>query len=468
MRLSLSVRLALTFSVIAVLSLSVVGVTLFSALSRQVYQQDDLGIVLATRHLRRLATELDTADDVRVHQERLVSLVLGDPALAMRIETAAGKALIDYDPPQIRMIALSATPATERIVTEQIQRWAAAGAIPVRGVASKATLHDGSSVKISVARSMGDRAQLLDYYRNVIWATVGSAGLIAVALCYFLVRRALAPLRVIVRSAHAITAEHLDSHIDVSGAPPELYDLAQSLNAMLQRLKQGFDRLWQFTADLAHDLRTPIGNMRGASEVALTRSRSTADYQALLVSNIEECDRVSRMIENVLFLARAESPQFALRRAVFDAGHELARIAEYFEGVSAEAGVDVRVAGQARLYADSELFRRAVSNLLANALRYTPRGKAVSMTAAESDQGVSIRVENPGEGIAPQDLAKVFDRFYRGDKARSNSGGSTGLGLAIVKTIVEIHGGTARASSEAGGITIFELRFPPCRAQDSE
>jgi two-component system, OmpR family, heavy metal sensor histidine kinase CusS len=174
------------------------------------------------------------------------------------------------------------------------------------------------------------------------------------------------------------------------------------------------------------------------------------------------------MIENVLFLARAESPQFALRRAVFDAGHELARIAEYFEGVSAEAGVDVRVAGQARLYADSELFRRAVSNLLANALRYTPRGKAVSMTAAESDQGVSIRVENPGEGIAPQDLAKVFDRFYRGDKARSNSGGSTGLGLAIVKTIVEIHGGTARASSEAGGITIFELRFPPCRAQDSE
>jgi two-component system heavy metal sensor histidine kinase CusS len=235
---------------------------------------------------------------------------------------------------------------------------------------------------------------------------------------------------------------------------------------MLQRLKQGFDRLWQFTADLAHDLRTPIGNMRGASEVALARSRSTADYQALLVSNIEECDRVGRMIENVLFLARAESPQFALHRAVFDAGQELTRIAEYFEGISAEAGVDVRVAGQARLCADSELFRRAVSNLLANALRYTPRGQAVSMTAVESDQGVSISVVNPGEGIAAQDLAKVFDRFYRGDKARSNSAGSTGLGLAIVKTIVEIHGGTVLASSDPGGMTKFELRFPPGRAGD--
>jgi two-component system heavy metal sensor histidine kinase CusS len=476
MRLSLSARLALTFSLIAILSLSVVSVTLFSALSRQVYQQDDLGIVLATRHLRRLAAELDTADDVRVHQERLVALVLGDPALAMRIEAgsaaanaALGTALIDYDPPHIRMIALSATPETERIGTWQIQRWTAIGAIPVRGIASIATLHDGSSVKISVARSMGDRTQLLDYYRRIIWVTAGSAGLIAVALCYFLVRRALAPLRVIVSSARAITTEHLDSHIDVRGAPPELLDLAQSLNAMLQRLKQGFDRLWQFTADLAHDLRTPIGNMRGASEVALTRSRSTADYQALLVSNIEECDRVSRMIENVLFLARAESPQFALHRAVFDAGQELTRIAEYFEGISSEAGVDVRVVGQARLYANSELFRRAVSNLLANALRYTPRGQAVSMTAAESDDhGVSISVANPGEGIAPQDLAKVFDRFYRGDKARGNSGGSTGLGLAIVKTIVEIHGGTALASSEPGGVTKFELRFPPRSARDSD
>ena len=148
MRLSLSARLALTFSLIAILSLSIVGVTLFSALSRQVYRQDDLGIVLATRHLRRLAAELDSAEDVRVHQERLVALVLGDPALAMRIEAGAaaaastvvgvpagaalGTALIDYDPPHIRMIALSATPETERIGTWQIQRWTAIGAIPVR------------------------------------------------------------------------------------------------------------------------------------------------------------------------------------------------------------------------------------------------------------------------------------------------------------------------------------------------
>jgi two-component system heavy metal sensor histidine kinase CusS len=463
MRLSLSARLALIFSLISILSLSLVGVILFDALSDRVYEQDDLGIVLATRHLRRLAAELDTAADLREHQERLVSLVLGDPALAMRIEAADGAMLIDYDPPHIQMVSLPATKATERVVTGQIQHWTAAGTVPVRGVASMATLHDGSSVKISVARSMSDRALLLDNYRNVIWATVTSTALAAVVLCYLLVKRALAPLRAITASAQLITAERLDSRIDIRGSPLELYDLAQVLNAMLKRLQLGFDRLWQFTADLAHDLRTPIGNMRGASEVALARPRSATEYQALLASNIEECDRVSRMIENILFLARAESPQFALHRTEFDAGEELQRVAEYFEGISADSGIQVQVSGHVILCAERELFRRAVSNVLANALRYTAKGQTISITASPTDQGVTIVVQNPGPGIAFSDLAHVFDRFYRGDKARSNSGDSTGLGLAIVKTILEIHGGTAHARSEVGGVTTFELQFPAMR-----
>ncbi|HEY3852708.1 MAG TPA: heavy metal sensor histidine kinase [Steroidobacteraceae bacterium] len=460
MRLSLSARLALIFSLIVILSLSVVGVILFDALSDRVYVQDDLNIVLAARHLRRLAAELDTTAGIQEHQERLVSLVLGDPALAMRVEGADGRALIDYDPPHMPMIDLRATPATQRVVSEQVQDWTSTGGVPARGVATMATLRDGSSVKISVARSMSDRATLLDNYRAVIWGTVTSAALAAVALCYVLVRRALAPLRTIAASAHGITAERLDSRIDVSRAPLELHDLAEALNAMLRRLQLGFDRLWQFTADLAHDLRTPIANMRGASEVALTRDRSTSDYQALLASNIEECDRVSRMIENVLFLARAENPQFALHRAEFDAGEELQRIADYFEGIAADKSVQVQVSGRARLYAERELFRRAVSNLLANALRYTPVGQTITMAAAQSDSGVAITVQNPGECIPPGELEKLFDRFYRGDKARSNSGTSAGLGLAIVKTIVEIHGGNAHARSDAQGVTTFELQFP--------
>jgi two-component system heavy metal sensor histidine kinase CusS len=229
---------------------------------------------------------------------------------------------------------------------------------------------------------------------------------------------------------------------------------------MLLRLQQGFDRLWQFTTDLAHDLRTPIGNMRGASEVALTRVRSASEYQALLASNIEECDRVTRMIESVLFLARAESPHFALTRATFDASEELHRIGEYFEGLAAEAGVDICIRGEARINAEQELFRRAISNLLANALRYTPAGATISITVTAASEGTSVAVQNAGTGIAPADVGKVFERFYRADTSRTDSGMASGLGLAIVKTIMDLHGGRASVRSEVGGLTTFELYFP--------
>ena len=459
-RLSLNARLALLFVFIVTFCLSIVGVILFDALSRHIYAREDLSIVLAARHLRRLAAEMDDFDAVRDHQARLVLLVLGDPALAMKIEASDGTSLVHYNPPHLPIPALTPTPESQRIVTEQLRHWISTDDTPVRGVATLTTLRNQATVKISVARSMSDRAAMLAQYRSLIWITGGLAVLAAVVLSLVLIRHALEPLQQIAASARDVTPERLDARIDVQHAPAELQELALSLNAMLLRLQRGFDRLWQFTTDLAHDLRTPIGNMRGASEVALTRVRSPSEYQALLASNIEECDRVTRMIESVLFLARAESPHFALKRVSFDAAEELHRIGEYFEGLAAEAGVDIRIRGDARVSAERDLFRRAVGNLLANALRYTPAGGAIVLTAAASPEGTWITVENPGTGIAPGDLEKVFERFYRADASRSNSGTSTGLGLAIVKTIMELHGGHASVRSDASGLTTFVLYFP--------
>jgi two-component system heavy metal sensor histidine kinase CusS len=459
-RLSLNARLALLFASIVTFCLVVVGTILFNALSRQIYAQDDLNIVLSARHLRRLAAEMDDLAAVREHQARLVSLVLGDAALALKIDSSDGTSLIDYDPPHLPLMNLAATPQNQRIVTEHLQRWISAEDVPMRGIATLATLRDGSAVKISVARSMQDRALMLEQYRSLIWMTEGSAVLIAIVLSLLLIRRALKPLQNIADSARGITPERLDARIDVQRAPTELHALAVSLNAMLLRLQQGFDRLWQSTTDLAHDLRTPIGNMRGASEVALTRVRSAPEYQALLASNIEECDRVTRMIESVLFLARAESPHFALKRTTFDASEELHRIGEYFEGLAAEGGVDISIRGEARINAERELFRRAISNLLANALRYTPAGATIVIAVTASSAGTSIAVQNAGTGIAPADVGKIFERFYRADASRTDSGMASGLGLAIVKTIMDLHGGRASVQSEVGGLTTFELYFP--------
>jgi two-component system heavy metal sensor histidine kinase CusS len=459
-RLSLNARLALLFTFIVTFCLAVVGVILFDALSDQVYAQDDLSIVLSARHLRRLAAEMDGIAAVREHQARLVSLVLGDSALALKVDAIDGAPLIDYDPPHLPIVVLNATPANQRIVTQQLQHWISAEDTPMRGIATFATLRDGSTVKITVVRSMRDRALMLAQYRSLIWTTEGLAVITAIVLSLLLIRRALRPLQQIAASARSITPERLDARIDVQTAPAELQNLAMSLNAMLLRLQTGFDRLWQFTTDLAHDLRTPIGNMRGASEVALTRLRSQSEYQALLASNIEECDRLTRMIESVLFLARAESPHFALKRTTFDASEELHRIGEYFEGLAADEGVAISIRADVTVHAERELFRRAVSNLLANALRYTSPGGTILLTAAASEEGTSITVQNPGVGIGPDDLGKVFERFYRADESRSNSGAATGLGLAIVRTIMELHGGRASVRSELGGLTIFELYFP--------
>jgi two-component system heavy metal sensor histidine kinase CusS len=240
-----------------------------------------------------------------------------------------------------------------------------------------------------------------------------------------------------------------------------------ALNAMLERVDRGFQHLSRFTADLAHDMRTPLGNMRGATEVALARPRSTEEYESLLASNLEECDRLARMIENVLFLARAEHPQFVKHMREFDAGQELTRIAEYFEGIADDANVSVQVSGSAMLTADLELFRRAVSNLLANAIRYTPRGGEIALDVHAFADRVRVTVSNQGQPIASEHLERIFDRFYRIDPSRSalpssgvsqGSPGSTGLGLAIVRTIMELHGGTVHAQSDARS-TRFVLTF---------
>jgi len=459
MRLSLTARLTITFVVITVACFSVVGLLLFKEVSRRIYIHDQTNIMLDARHLRRLAEELQSPDDLVAHKDRLIALVLGDNANGLRVLDRGGKLLIDHVPMGYTLPVQPVVPADQRIVPDSIQSWQDSSGNAIRGVATAATLKDGEQVTIAVARSLADRTALLAKYRSDVLLSLLTGLLVAVLLSFVLVRRALRPLREMAESASAITAQRLSTRMPLQDAPTELLALAASLNDMLARLEQGFARVWQFTVDLAHDLRTPIGNLRGANEVALTRRRSLDEYETLLGSNIEECDRVSRTIESVLFLARAESPQFAMQRVEVDTELELQRIADYFEGLSAEAGVMIEVDASATVHADRDLFRRAVNNLLSNALRYTPQGESIHLRAIHTEQGVDISVENPGKGIEPEHLDKLFDRFYRVDRSRSDSASSTGLGLSIVKSIMELHGGSVSVRSHAG-VTCFTLHFP--------
>jgi len=461
-RMSLKARLTGTFALITVVCFSIVGFVLFEAVSQRVYAQDETNLVLSVRHLRRFIAELDSTQEVIAHQERLVAGVLGDTANALRISDGTGRTLVDHNPSALPMAMSNTVPVTQRITQDGIRSWNDTHGKEIRGISAIATLRDGSTVTVTVARSLADRAALLSRYRRDTATALLLGMLCAVALSYLLVHRALRPLRAMERSASSVTAHRLSTRMPLENAPTELHNLTTALNDMLTRLEEGFDRVWQFTVDLAHDLRTPIGNLRGANEVALNKTRSVAEYEALLGSNIEECDRVSRKIESVLFLARAESPHFALQRVVIDLGDELALLADYYEGIASDAGVIIHAQADAGavLYVDRELFRRAVSNLLSNALKYTPSGGTIHLLAAKTDAGVSVTVENPGPGIPPEHRDKIFDRFYQVDRSRSDSATSTGLGLSIVKIIMELHRGSVDVASEPGAVTRFTLNFP--------
>jgi two-component system heavy metal sensor histidine kinase CusS len=462
---SLTATLALAFAGTTLAVFALVGSYVYTALAHEVSTQDDQDIVLAARHMRRLTQELANAPDLTQHRERLESLVLGNEALSAEVVDSSGRVLMQHNLSSAALgIAWPAAQldASEQIMAASITALTASDGTPFRRVATEAKLADGSSVKIVVMRNVADRWLLLRKYRDRLFLASGAGALLAFLMSYLLIRQSLKPLRDIARSAADFTTDNLSARIEVRKVPRELETLIASLNGMFSGFEHGFNRLSRFTADLAHDMRTPLANLRGSTEVALARPRSSEEYQTLLASNLEECDRLSRMIENVLFLARAEHPHFSRQLLEFDADEELLKIADYFEGIAEDAGIRIRVTGHARLKADIELFRRAVSNLLANAVRFTPRNAEIMVSVAERDGAVRVEVANEGIPLDANLLERVFDRFYRADPSRTNgasASGSTGLGLAIVRTIMELHGGKVHAESEPQG-TRFILTFP--------
>jgi two-component system heavy metal sensor histidine kinase CusS len=227
---------------------------------------------------------------------------------------------------------------------------------------------------------------------------------------------------------------------------------------MLDRLEDSFTRLSQFSADLAHELRTPIGNMLGEAQVALTRQRSAEEYRSVIESTAAECERLSRIIDNLLFLARAESAEQQVERSSFDGRAALEKMASFYQTAAEDRHVNIACSGEGQIFADPALFNRAVGNLIDNALRFTTDGGNIHILIGTRGGRTEVSVRDTGSGIAPEHLPRVFDRFYRGDASRSSAG--TGLGLALVKSIVDLHGGSARIESELGRETTVTLTFP--------
>jgi two-component system, OmpR family, heavy metal sensor histidine kinase CusS len=298
-------------------------------------------------------------------------------------------------------------------------------------------------------------------YRRKLFTVLGSSLVFAGLAGALVTRTGLRPLRAIAHTTQRITASNLAERLHPAEWPAELRELAAAFDAMLDRLQDSFGRLTEFSANIAHALRNPINNLRGEAEVALGHGRTAEEYQQILGSSLEECERLARMIDSLLFIARTDNPDASIERSVIAARRELDAVQEFYEALAAETEVAVVCEGDATLTGDPMLFRRAVSNLLANALKHTPRtGRVVLAAANLPDGSAEIRVSDTGDGIPAEHLPRIFDRFYRADDSRNRRTGGAGLGLAICKAIADAHGGSLEVSSAIGKGSAFTLRIP--------
>jgi len=315
---------------------------------------------------------------------------------------------------------------------------------------------------LQVILELAQDETLLTEYQQTL-AGVLLLGALASGLAGFWVtRRGLRPLHKITETIQNINAHQLNEQVDSEKWPREIALLAKAFDEMLGRLDHSFGQLSQFSADLAHELRTPINNLMGESEVTLSRSRDTDECRTILESNMEEYSRIARMIDELLFLARAENPKTEINCATLKLEHEFQAIKDFYEGLASDQQVEIVCnANQTEVYADPSLLRRILSNLISNALRYTTSQGMITLSAVYSPHHtVTITICDTGEGIDPEFLPHIFDRFFRADQSRHRDSQGSGLGLAIVKSIMDRHSGDISISSKLHQGTTVQLNFP--------
>ena len=313
---------------------------------------------------------------------------------------------------------------------------------------------------VQVAVDVSDDQELLALYRmGTVLVLV--AGLGACALTSFvIVRRGLRPLQEVMETTERITVNQLHERLVATQWPKELVELATSFNFMLARLDRAFQRVSRASSTLAHQLRTPVNNLIGEADVALSRGRSTDEYRAVLESAMEEYQRLAKIIDTLLFFTRIDNPHHKLKLERFDAGTEVQKIIDFFEPLALEAEVDLSHTGTALVTANQTLFGQALGNLLSNALQHTVPGGRVTVTIENTDHAAVISVSDSGHGIIADDLPHVMEPFYRSEGSRSNRKSGMGLGLSIVRSIVEWHDGQVKIASTLGVGTTVTLWLP--------
>ena len=277
-------------------------------------------------------------------------------------------------------------------------------------------------------------------------------------LGWFATWRGLRPVQKMAKVAEGISAQHLSERLEVEHTPTELKSLAIAFNAMLDRLESALEKLSDFSSDLAHEIRTPINNLMTQTQVCLARNRDIGTYQEILFSNLEEFERLARMVSGMLFLAKAEHGLNLQNLQNIDLIKEVTALFDFYDALAAEKNMTLQQTGSGNVKGDPAMLRRALSNLLSNAVKYGNKNSTIQIKLQQNLDNTIFSIENEGPEISPEQLSRLFDRFYRTDASRQRTEEGTGLGLAITKSILDMLGATIQAESLNGRI-IFTIVF---------
>jgi len=458
---SLTLRAALSFALISCLVVSGLGLYLYSSVRQSLELRADYTLIGRVERFRQLLHDLY---NVRQMEDRpaLFESMLGNEQDVRIFRRVGEPPFINVNPARMMPPDMTPVPITQNLTLGDLHTGRHPDGIRVRWVSALAETGDGgATVEITAAYVMAQEENMLAAYRLRVVAAIALAILLTSLMAFMLLRRGLRPLTAMSNRAAEISPANLDVRLSEADTPSELRRLVTAFNAMLDRLQAGYEHLSQFSADLAHEIRTPVNILMGQTQVALGQARTTDEYEQLLESNLEEFTRLAHIIENILFLSRVDQDAIVIEREPLDLSDELHRIADYFEVLAQERGMGFQVEAGGTAYANPVMWRRAVNNLVINAIRYGDEGSTIRLCADSGTQGSTVSVENAGAPLSEQQIDRMFSRFFRGDASRSLYTESNGLGLALVKAIMAIHGGSAQASSSGNGLIRFSLHFPP-------
>lgn len=457
-RASITLHLTLLFAVASAAVLIGVGVLVSQRVEVHFEQQDLTELTGKLELVRHRLARVHAPDELNDVAASLADALVGHHDLAVRVIAPDGRELFASGHADLPA-ALIARAAVEAPIKPLVWRHADRS---YRGIAAVAATGIPGQPPVTVALALDIDHHLVfmsAFHDSLALAIAGGIALTAL-LGWAAARRGLAPMRAMARVTQDISASRLGERLPLAAVPVELVELASALNGMLARLEASFQRLSDFSSDLAHELRTPISNLRTQTEVAVSKVRSAEEYREVLYSNLEEYERLARMITDMLFLAQADHGLMVPRHEHVDLAAEVRALFAFYDAYTEERGVGLALSGTGGIEGDPLMMRRALGNLLSNAIRHTARGGTIRVRIATGLSGeTGISVENPGQAIPSEHLQRVFERFHRVDPSRQKTSDGVGLGLAITKSIVQAHGATIGAAC-VDGRTRFEIRFP--------